>query len=335
MTIRRRGNGFQVDVAVDGTRWRGAAETEREAKIIEAQVRADLVAGKPVAQVSRGVVANTLGQLQRRVCAQVWAGTKNEKGAVMNAKAAVRYFGAELPVTAMTTSRIDEYILHLEAAGNSNATINRKLAALSKMLRFAHRRGWIDTMPHFERRQEGQGRIRYLTDVEVARLLETGWEQGYEDHADLWMFLVDTGLRVGEALKLTWADVHTFAGPPGAPHREDRVTVRGSKNGESRTVPLTARCGKMLRSRWVRTKPFGMTYHSARHVIDKIKPRAGLGSDVVLHTMRHTCASRLVQAGVPILTVKEWLGHKSIQVTMRYAHLAPKNLFDAARALEP
>ncbi len=327
MTTRRRGNKFQIDVAVNGLRWRGTAETEREAKIIEAQVRADLVAGKPVAQVSRGVVANTLGQLQRRVCTQVWAGTKNEKGAVMNAKAAVNYFGAELPVTAMTTSRIDEYILHLEAAGNSNGTINRKLAALSKMLRFAHRRGWIETLPHFERRQEGQGRIRYLTDVEVDGLLATGRQQGYDDHADLWLFLVDTGLRMGEALKLTWADV-TLG-------KDACVTVWGSKNGESRTVPLTSRAAYALRRREECEEPFGMTYHSARHVIDKIKPRAGLGPDVVLHTMRHTCASRLVQAGVPILTVKEWLGHKSIQVTMRYAHLAPKNLFDAARALEP
>ncbi len=334
MPIRRRGNKFQIDVAVAGVRWRGAAETEREALIVEAQVRADLLAGKPVAQVTRGVVVNSLGQLQRRVVAQVWKGTKAEVSATLNAQAAVNFFGAECHIGALSTARIDEYILHLETRGNANGTINRKLAALSKMLRFAHRRDWIENMPHFERRQEGQGRTRFLTVDEAERLLEAGRLGGYDDHADLWMFLIDTGLRMGEALKLTWADVYTFTGPAGALNREDRVTVWGSKNGESRTVPLTARSSKMLRQRWEYAKPFGMTYHSARHVIDKIKPRAGLGPDVVLHTMRHTCASRLVQAGVPILTVKEWLGHKSIQVTMRYAHLAPKNLYDAREALE-
>ena len=334
MAVRKRGNGFQIDVGHSNTRWRGTAETEREAKIIEAQVRADLVAGKPVSQVTQGIPVNDLGRLQSRVVAQVWKGTKAEKTAVMNSKAAVDFFGSEYPVNALTTDRIDGYILDLERIGNSNATINRKLAALSKMIRFAHRRGWIDTLPHFERKREGQGRIRYLTKAEEKQLHGWAMVHGYEAHADLWTFLIDTGLRMGEALKLTWEDVETYTQSPAPHHASPRVTVWGSKNGESRTVPLTSWCNRMLRARWGADKPFGMSYHSARHVLDKTKPRAGLGSDVVLHTMRHTCASRLVQAGVPILTVKEWLGHKSIQVTMRYAHLAPQNLFDALEALE-
>ncbi len=332
MAVRRRGNGFQIDVGHGNTRWRGTAETEREAKIIEAQVRADLVAGKPVSQVTQGIPVNDLGRLQSRVVAQVWKGTKAEKTAVMNSKAAVDFFGSEYPVNALTTDRIDGYILDLERIGNSNATINRKLAALSKMLRFAHKRDWIEALPHFERKKEGQGRIRYLTKEEESALVDAAW--GYGDHADLWMFLIDTGLRMGEALKLTWMDVYTYTQPLDGSPPAGRVTVWGSKNGESRTVPLTSRCNKMLRAGWGSNTSFGMSDHSARHVLDKTKQRAGLGSDVVLHTMRHTCASRLVQAGVPILTVKEWLGHKSIQVTMRYAHLAPQNLFDALEALE-
>ena len=52
------------------------------------------------------------------------------------------------------------------------------------------------------------------------------------------------------------------------------------------------------------------------------------------HALRHTCASRLVQRGVSLLVVKEWMGHKSIVTTQRYSHLAAQNLFDAARVLE-
>jgi hypothetical protein len=56
--------------------------------------------------------------------------------------------------------------------------------------------------------------------------------------------------------------------------------------------------------------------------------------DVTLHILRHTCASRLVQRGVPIYTVTKWLGHSSVKVTERYAKLAPGNLSQALSALE-
>jgi site-specific recombinase XerD len=62
----------------------------------------------------------------------------------------------------------------------------------------------------------------------------------------------------------------------------------------------------------------------------------GLGEDnqFVPHALRHTCASRLVQRGVPLKVVQEWLGHKTILTTMRYAHLAQSNLMSAMQVLE-
>ena len=57
--------------------------------------------------------------------------------------------------------------------------------------------------------------------------------------------------------------------------------------------------------------------------------------EFVLHALRHTCASRLVNKGIDLYVVKEWLGHSSIQITERYAHLAPQKLANAVSALEP
>jgi integrase len=54
----------------------------------------------------------------------------------------------------------------------------------------------------------------------------------------------------------------------------------------------------------------------------------------VPHILRHTCASRLMQAGVPMPEVQKWLGHSSISETMRYSHLAPDSIFNAVLALE-
>ena len=61
-----------------------------------------------------------------------------------------------------------------------------------------------------------------------------------------------------------------------------------------------------------------------RKSFETAKKLAGLGSDVVFHTLRHTYISRLMMAGVDVRTVQELAGHKSITMTMRYAHLAPE-----------
>ena len=61
----------------------------------------------------------------------------------------------------------------------------------------------------------------------------------------------------------------------------------------------------------------------------------GLGDDkqFVIHTLRHTCATRLLGSGVDIRTVMQWMGHSSIEQTQRYAHFIPSKLDDAADAL--
>jgi integrase len=64
-----------------------------------------------------------------------------------------------------------------------------------------------------------------------------------------------------------------------------------------------------------------------------VKPQAGI-TEFRFHDLRHTCASWLAMAGVPILTIKDVLGHKDIRMTLRYAHLAPEQHTDAVRRLE-
>ena len=64
------------------------------------------------------------------------------------------------------------------------------------------------------------------------------------------------------------------------------------------------------------------------------QPKVLLKAEFILHALRQTCASRLVNAGIDLYVIKEWLGHSSIQVTERYAHLAPQKLAHAALKLE-
>ena len=221
---------------------------------------------------------------------------------------------------------LDHLVGTLRERGNSNATINRKMAALSKLLRKAYKMGDIHSLPEFRRQKERQGRIRFLEPDEERYLFRAIAKRNADCHR-LAIFLVDTGCRIGEALGLIWNDV-----------QEDRVTFWLTKSGRSRTVPLTERAAKVVNE----TRPNGkgpfksLNAVGFRSVWNEAKVEVGLGNDeqLVPHILRHTCASRLVQGGIDIRRVQMWLGHQTLQMTMRYAHLATNDLDSCVHVLE-
>lgn len=228
--------------------------------------------------------------------------------------------------SAFSDEMLDRLIATLRERGNSNATINRKMAALSKLLRKAYRMGDIHSLPEFRRQKERAGRIRFLEPGEEHRLFAAINERS-EDAWRLSVFLVDTGCRLGEAIGLRWNDVHS-----------DRVSFWLTKSGRSRTVPLTSRALDVLAiSDRTTAGPFSMlTQVHYRAIWNDAKPEVGLGQDkqVVPHILRHTCASRLVRGGIDIRRVQMWLGHQTLQMTMRYAHLATNDLDPCVTVLE-
>lgn len=213
---------------------------------------------------------------------------------------------------------LDELIGKLRKRGNSNATINRKMAALSKLLRKANKMGDVHSLPEFKRQKESAGRIRFLDHDEESALFSQ-----IRSHSELYarfcIFLVDTGARLSEGLDLRWGDL-----------TDTRATFWVTKSGRSRSVPLTRRAALAITAS-DRRKPgpfsdidqqrFRTAWHQAKEVV-------GLGDDkdVVPHILRHTCASRLVQGGIDIRRVQMWLGHQTLSMTMRYAHLASHDL---------
>ena len=144
---------------------------------------------------------------------------------------------------------------------------------------------------------------------------------GQHDIADLCAFLIDTGCRLGEAEKLLWGDIRGRA-----------VSLMFTKNKTNRTVTATPRVLAVLARMKARHPdlkgPFAwLNRRQLRGVWNKLRAKfAWMGPDTVVHTFRHTCCSRLVIAGVDLLRVKTWMGHKRIETTMRYAHLGPQDL---------
>lgn len=223
--------------------------------------------------------------------------------------------GAEFSV--FTDDMLDRLIAALRRRGNSNATINRKMAALSKLLRKALKMGDIHSLPEFRRQKEKAGRIRFLEYDEEDRLF-LAISTRNEHYHNLCVFLVDTGARLGEAIALRWGDIHN-----------NRVTFWVTKSGRSRSVPLTGRAAQTVARHRKRYGPFAdISPQQFRTVWNAAKVDIGLGGDpdVVPHVLRHTCASRLVRGGIDMRRVQMWLGHQTLTMTMRYAHLASHDL---------
>jgi integrase len=213
------------------------------------------------------------------------------------------------------------------------ATINRYKALLSMVYRQGIKNGKVSVNPAsaVERRTENNTRDRYLLGSEEASLRQTILESCPEHLPEVEIAL-HTGMRRGEQFKCEWSWVDL-----------DRrvLTVPRSKHGEKRRVYLNDDAVAAFRLLWRFSegggRVFAHLYDSAKTIGARAWFKAALADSGVAnfhwHDLRHTFASRLVMAGVDIRTVQELMGHKTIQVTMRYAHLAPQHQLDAVQRL--
>jgi integrase len=263
-----------------------------------------------------------------------WRGCAYEKQATLNAQSALDWFGPNRSLDAISLDEVDKWLADCEAKGNSDSTINRKRSALSKIAGVAHKYGHLEVPLKLPRqRKEPVGRIRQISKDEEQHLLQCLLSLYGQPMCDFVTILIDTGMRRGELLNLRPTDVNHTTGVLMVYGTEGK----GTKNGKIRSIPMTSRVRLILSDDYKRGLTcFSFKESEIRHAWDRVKGLMGLAEDdqFTLHVCRHTCASRLVQGGVSLAVVKEWLGHSNIQTTMRYAHLYPQDLMRAVAALE-
>ena len=325
MSIKARGKGFEATVVKDKQRYRKTLKTYEEAQAWEAKVQLALLEGRTPDNITSSGGAWNLLQAADATFEAIWENSKSEKTMMLNSGSCVDFFGKNKSLSAITTLEIQAWVGHLKGLGNSNGTINRKLAALSRILSYAKQCGKLDAVPHIPRQKEPKGRLRWLTEAEEQQILTTCKLWSNQDLHDIVVVLLDTGVRIGELLKLNFEDV-----------REDRIVLIDTKNGKTHAVPLTKRAkGVFERRRKTRDWkfPFSDDYHAYQYDLQRVLEHNGI-EGVSFHTLRHTFASRLVQKGVPLQTVSGLLNHSSLTMTMRYAHLSPLNYSDAIAVLE-
>src|SRR5438034_4112571 len=199
------------------------------------------------------------------------------------------------------------------------ATINRDLSRLRHMLNTAVEWELLEECPMQGMKflRENNARTRYLSLEESQRLIASCIAPHIRA---LVTVALHSGMRLGEILNLCWQDLDFASG---------FILVRDSKNGESRHVAVDATLFALFRAYPHRpSTDLVFSSSSGGHIVDvrtgfqNACKRAGL-TDLHFHDLRHTFASQFVMARGDLYILKEVLGHKSINMTQRYAHLSP------------
>jgi integrase len=234
--------------------------------------------------------------------------------------------GAATPLSAITASRIAEYkAARLKATIQRDgevcpiapATLNRELAALRCLLRMACNE-WevIPKVPHIRLEREAQGRLRYLTNEEEVRLLAACEKSRNKDLHSVVTIALETGMRRGEILGLTWDRVDLSRG---------MLRLEITKSGRRREVAMRQAVYNMLAARPGPRVGRVWPDRQIRKAFETAVAVAQL-DDFRFHDLRHTFASNFVMRGGSLQSLKEILGHGSMAMTLRYAHLAPEHV---------
>lgn len=236
--IRHLASGkFIADVCINGKRKTKTVDTLEEA-IIERQKMLqqyrDSTASDASASTAAGNDADlcTLDMLFKRTYNLYWKDTSWGKIAKNHYKQLSTFLGGgdHLSVTALNNiNTLDSFVDYLIDQGNSNSTINRKLAILSKMLTTAVDRGIIEKVVKIPRRKEALHRIRFLTTEEENKMVQTLSMLGYKPQLDAFLVLLYTGFRSSELWRLQVRDVDLKHGT---------ITAWKTKNGYPRTIPI-------------------------------------------------------------------------------------------------
>jgi site-specific recombinase XerD len=234
----------------------------------------------------------------------------------------LRHF--DRPAEQLGPDEVRQYQLHLiQEKQASWSSFNQAVCGLRFLYRFTVPREWAVKMVPFGKRPKTLPTV--LGEEEVARLLECVPNQ---KHRTLITTLYGAGLRLSEAAHLRIPDVDGGRG---------QLKITRGKGRKERLIPLSPRLLQELRDYWLRTRPSdylfpGKTPHTplSGTTIQKAcklaATQAGILKNVTPHTLRHSFATGLLEAGVDLLTIGRLLGHKSFTTTLIYLHVRRPHL---------
>lgn len=298
MSVRREykevnGKRYQYWVAsvqVGGKRARRRFELKKDAQEWEAKTRAKLKSEQLEGTLHR-VPSKTFGEAMLR-----WI----KGGAPKSMYSHIRQVRPHMEYILLrdAVSAAEDMKASMLADGLNVQTVNRRLAVVRRVLNLAYEWGWLSRKPVIKLASEKKhARHVYLSQSEVLALAkESGAAGPYV------LLLAFTGLRVGELFKATKSDGYVILG----------AETKGEK---PRIIKIVDKLSDV-------PVPPEISRHTLENEWKKAKRNTGMGH-VRLHDLRHTFASWLIkEPGIPLAVVRDLLGHSSLSVTSRYAHLS-------------
>ncbi len=272
---------------------------------------------------------------------------KSYKGDLRSTDIFLEYFG-NINLEDITPAKIEDFKRDVKNnTGNKNATINRYLQALSKMLNIAVANELINKNPMWsvKKLKENNYKTRVLMPEEEERLfkeIERGYEVIGRDRKkkiiypylylkNIIICALQTGMRKAEILNLKWSNID---------FDYEYIELYVTKSGKSRKIPISTKLMKILKeilassnSEYVFVNPStNANYIDIHKSFETVLENAKV-NNFRFHDLRHTAATRMLEKGADIRTVQEILGHSSVSVTERYTHTNAKNKKNAIELL--
>lgn len=325
-TIRKRGKAYQIDFFdPSGKRIR---KSFKKKKVAEAEL------GKRVSLVAEGRYLDvkkecktTLGELLDKYVENFQAQAGYITGKRFHVEHIRGYFGKDIILSNIRYVDLETYRNHLrdsltvKGTVREEASINRGISCLRHMFSKAVEWEMLEQDPFDKGKslllKENNQRLRFLTEAEIPMLL-------YECSPHLRIIVecaINTGMRKGEILSLKWDQI-----------RNGYIYLTKTKTNESRQVPINDNLNalfKRIRRDQHLTSDYVFTYQKKR--VDSVKTafnaamkKAGI-VDFRFNDLRHTFASHLIMKGGSLKDVQEILGHKTMTMTLRYAHLSQEH----------
>jgi len=323
-----RGAQWYIDYYVGYERKREAVGTQKRfAEEVIAKRRIEIKEGKFFDRKKESV--HRLKEILDDFLAYSKTNKKSYERDIGLVKQLLTYFDGSKRLEAVTPILIEQYKgKRLNADGRKPATVNRELACLKCAFNWAIKNAKASANPvrSVKLLKENNMRLRYLSQEEIGRLLNAC----PTTIRRIVTAALHTGMRLGEILPLKWEDID-FA--------QNIIILKNTKSGRMREIPINGvlrktlnECRKNTDEVHVFCNESGVPYRSINSMFQRIIKKAGI-ADFRFHDLRHTAASYMVMLGIQLATVREILGHQSINMTLRYAHLSQEHKLTAMEML--
>ena len=292
------------------------ADAEKWARQIESEMDRGVF-------ISRREAENTtLGELLDRYANEI---SEKKKG-VVKELSVIKIFKetdlAKMYIAAIQGKHLAKYRDQLISENLSGSTIKRRFSLLQNLYNVAIKEwsisGIENQVQKITIKVDENERSRRFNDGEEEKLLKVTLEYNTNIY-NIIIFALETAMRRSEITALKWNDIN---------FESSVITVRISKNGFSRTIPMSIKCKELLKSLTIENdKVFNIRNDSITQAFSRICKRAKI-EDLRFHDLRHEAVSRLFEKDFNIMEAASVSGHKDLRMLKRYTHLKAENLVE-------